>query len=439
MNKFLELFQTQLSNGIVNSSIPDTMNDILKKPINEIIFNFPVRLSNNDIQILKGYRIQHNNILGPYKGGIRFHEDVHLDEVKALASLMSIKCSLQDLPFGGAKGGIKFNPRLYNDKDIELITRGYTRAINNFIGHDIDIPAPDVGTNSQTMDWIMDEYNIINNSNHIKSIITGKSPECGGSLGRKQATGRGIGILVENIMNKYYKDKNIFSVKLEGFGNVGYHLTEYLNIINKESSKGNSIFYINYICDHTGCYKIIYSDNTNKSYYNELIEYLLTYQYVNKSLDHIENSGFTIPIQKISREEYIRSQSNIFIPAALELTIKEEEANNIQCDIIFEGSNGPVSHEAEEILRNKNIPIIPDIMCNSGGVVVSYYEWLQNNHGTVWTEKEVFDKLDKQMIECFEKIYNMSYDLFNLRNNCYKYSIEKIYNVYKSRKSNLFS
>lgn len=436
MNKFLELFQTQLNNGLLQSNMPDVMKDILNKPINEIIFNFPVKLSDNSIKMFKGYRIQHNNILGPYKGGLRYHEDVHLDEVKALASLMSIKCALQDLPFGGAKGGIKFNSRIYCQKDLELITREYTRSINKFIGLNIDIPAPDVGTNSQTMDWIMDEYNIINNSNHIKSIITGKSPECGGSLGRKQATGRGIGILIEHIMGKFFTE-SVYSLKLEGFGNVGSHVLEYVNIINKKTDTSLK-FRIDYICDHTGCYKICYGGNNTNTDNIELIDYLLTYQYVNNSLSCIEQSEFSLPIQKISRDEYIQGKTNIFVPAALELSIQEKEANELQCDIIFEGSNGPISDKAEEILKQKKIPIIPDIMCNSGGVVVSYFEWLQNRSNEVWLLNTVYHKLDKQMINCFEKIYNMDNDLLNLRNHCYKYSIEKIYNVYKSRKTNLF-
>tara|TARA_B100002051_G_C16740297_1_gene643827 strand:- start:1917 stop:3230 length:1314 start_codon:yes stop_codon:yes gene_type:complete len=437
MNKFLELFQQQIKNGLLDSKIPKTMEQILYKPMNEIIFNFPVKLSNDNIEMFKGYRIQHNNILGPFKGGIRYHKDVHLDEVKALASLMSIKCSLQDLPFGGAKGGIKFNPRLYIDKDIELITRAYTKAINNFIGVDYDIPAPDVGTNSQTMDWMMDEYNSINNSNHDKSVITGKSPECGGSLGRKQATGRGIGILVEYVMSKYFED-NLFSVKLEGFGNVGYHLAEYLETITKDSTK-NIHFYIICISDHTGCYKICYPEECTILHYIEALEYLLTYQKIHGTLEYIEDAPFTFPIKKISREEYIQQKSNIFIPAALELSIQKKEAIEIDCDIIFEGSNGPISYEAEEILLEKNIPIIPDIMCNSGGVVVSYYEWNQNKNNNIWSEKEVLEKLDKQMIDCFNKIYKISNNLFNLRSDSYKYSIEKIYNVYKKRKSYLFN
>ena len=419
-NKFLNLVQKQLSNGFNNSSISLNMKKILNHPKNEIIFNFPVKLSNNTLQIFKGYRIQHNDILGPFKGGIRFHEDVHLDEVKALASLMSIKCALQDLPFGGAKGGIKLNPKDYSEKDLELITRGYTRAINNYIGHDYDIPAPDVGTNSQIMDWIMDEYNLINND-HIKSVITGKSPECGGSLGRKEATGRGIGVLVNEITNDFSKENH--TIKLEGFGNVGYHLVEYLSELNHMK---NNKFILNTISDHTGCYHIE----------EEINDYLLNYQNKNGSLENIEQSNDKI--HKISKEDYLKIQSDLFIPAALELSVKEEEAKILNCNIIIEGSNGPVSDKAEDILTLRSIPVIPDILCNSGGVVVSYYEWVQNKSNEYWTKEKVFEKLDDKMIQCYHKIKNQCNNDSDWRLECYKYSIEKLYKVYSVRKSYLF-
>ena len=427
-NKFLNLVQKQLSNGFNNSSISLNMKQILNHPKNEIIFNFPVKLSNNNLQIFKGYRIQHNDILGPFKGGIRFHEDVHLDEVKALASLMSIKCALQDIPFGGAKGGIKMNPKKYSKKDLELITRGYTRAINNYIGPEYDIPAPDVGTNSQIMDWIMDEYNLINND-HVKSVITGKSPICGGSLGRKQATGRGIGVIVNEITSDLKKNH---SIKLEGFGNVGYHFVEYLNELNRKSEK---TFLINTISDHTGCYHIDYDTNDKKKMIG-LIELILNYQNMNQSLKDIENYNFQI--KKIPKNDYLQIHSDLFIPAALELSIEEEEAKILNCNIIIEGSNGPISDKAEDILTLRSIPVIPDILCNSGGVVVSYFEWVQNRTNEYWTEEKVFDKLDHKMIECYQKIKKRCKNNTDWRIECYKYSIEKLYEVYSLRKSYFF-
>jgi len=436
-NKFLNLVQKQLSNGFNNSLIPLNMKKILNQPKNEIIFNFPVKLSNNELNIFKGYRIQHNDILGPFKGGIRFHQDVHLDEVKALASLMSIKCALQDIPFGGAKGGIKINPKKYSHKDLELITRGYTRAINNYIGPDYDIPAPDVGTNSQIMDWIMDEYNIINND-HIKGVITGKSPICGGSLGRKEATGRGIGVIINEIIKE--KDKKNHTIKLEGFGNVGYHLIEYLNNLNKNTE---NLFILNTISDHTGCYQINHNNNNEVPFIskkNNIIDFtnsLLNYQLKNNSLQDIENMNFNI--QKIEKNNYLEIHSDIFIPAALELSIQEDEAKILNCNYIVEGSNGPISDKAENILILKNISIIPDILCNSGGVVVSYFEWVQNRTNEYWSQEKVFEKLDQKMIYCYHKIKKKCINNADWRIECYKYSIEKLYNVYSLRKSHLFN
>ena len=435
-NTFLNLVQRQLNNCFSHSNIPNTMQKILLQPTNEIIFNFPVKLNDGSIEMFKGYRIQHNNILGPYKGGIRFHQDVHLDEVKALASLMSIKCALQDIPFGGAKGGIELNPRDYPLIDVENITRGYTNAINNYIGPEYDIPAPDVGTNSQIMDWMMDEYNIINNNTHIKHIITGKSPHCGGSLGRTEATGRGLGVLIHYMIQENYpfnllgKTNDQCIIKLEGFGNVGYHLSEYLNQHNNETKT-----VIQYINDHTGYYKIDYTQHNS----TDLLHEILYFQQKYSSLQNIEDKICQCSIQKITKADFLQAPCNIFVPAALELTIQEEEAQLLNCDLIVEGSNGPISDGAEKILKDRGIPVIPDILCNSGGVVVSYYEWIQNISNESWTKEKVFDKLDTRMIDCFIKIKDLdNNNLYNWRNLCYQYSIENIYNVYSSRKSYLF-
>ena len=426
MNSFLKQFEKQLYNGFSKSNIPNEMREILLHPKNEIIFNFPVRLSNNEFKVFKGYRIQHNNILGPYKGGLRFHKNVDLNEVKALASLMSIKCALQDIPFGGAKGGIQINPNDYSNIDLEIITRGYTRAINKYIGPHYDIPAPDVGTNSQIMDWIMDEYNQINNV-ESKAIITGKSVECGGSLGRKEATGRGIGVIMNEII-----DKNENLIKLEGFGNVGYHLVEYLNDLNENTDK---IFSINTISDHTGHYKIDYNFNDKTKVIN-FTKFLLQYQEKNKSLKDIEKYSFNLI--KIDKDEYLKTYSDIFVPAALELSILEDEAKILNCNKIIEGSNGPISYDAELILKSRDIEVIPDILCNSGGVVVSYFEWVQNNTNEIWTKEIVNEKLDNKMKECYYKIKEKLKDN-NWRDECYNYSIEKMYKVYFSRSSYLFN
>ena len=450
-NNFFNLVQRQIKNGFNQSHISNTMKHILLQPTNEIIFNFPVKLKDDTIQTFKGYRIQHNNILGPYKGGIRYHQDVHLDEVKALASLMSIKCALQDIPFGGAKGGIQFNPRNYCITDIERITRGYTQAINNYIGPDYDIPAPDVGTNSQIMDWIMDEYNVINNNTHIKHIITGKSPQCGGSLGRREATGRGLGVIIDYMMKNNYpyeltnEDNKLYSLKLEGLGNVGYYLSDYLNRLNQQHNdfcptqipvrrQENPSYSIKYLSDHTGYYKIN-CDNFDRI---SSLNHILDYQKNHRCLQGLEKDK-SYNITKITKTDFLQGYCHVFVPAALELTIQEPEAQLLNCKLIVEGSNGPVSNEAEQILMERNIPIIPDILCNSGGVIVSYFEWIQNISNELWTEEKVLTKLDEKMIECFDKIKSAEdHDIYQWRNQCYQYAIEKIFDVYSSRKSYLF-
>ena len=263
------------------------------------------------------------------------------------------------------------------------------------------------------MDWIMDEYNIINNNTHIKHIITGKSPHCGGSLGRTEATGRGLGVLIHYMIQENYPFNLIGSddqciLKLEGLGNVGYHLSEYLNQCNRV----RNTYLIKYINDHTGYYKIDYNQSNTIDSLNEILNFQKKY----RSLQNIENENLQCLVQKITKEEYLQAPCNIFVPAALELTIQEDEAHLLNCDLVVEGSNGPISDSAEKILKDRKIPIIPDILCNSGGVVVSYYEWVQNISNESWTKEKVFDKLDNQMIHCFTKIKDLdTYDLYNWR------------------------
>ena len=252
-------------------------------------------------------------------------------------------------------------------------------------------------------------------------------------MGRTEATGRGVGVIINYMIQENYPFNLVGAddmciIKLEGLGNVGYYLSDYLNQQNKEKNT----YLIQYISDHTGYYKINYDSNTIK-----LLNEILSYQ---KKYQSLQNIDYEDSITKITKDEYLQAPCNIFIPAALELTIQEKEAELLNCDLIVEGSNGPISDKAEQILRKRKIPIIPDILCNSGGVIVSYYEWIQNISNESWTKEKVFDKLDTQMIDCFIKIKNLEdYDLYRWRNLCYQYSVENIYKVYSSRKSYLFS
>ncbi len=353
--------------------------EFMKHPQNEIIVNFPVKLADGQIKMFKGYRIQHNNFLGPYKGGLRFHPAVYLNECKALAFWMTIKCALQNLPFGGAKGGIKFSPADYDMTDLKKITIGFTRAIGQFIGPHTDIPAPDIGSNSQIMDWMESAYRITNP--HSVGTCTGKSLNLGGSAGRSTATGLGVSICIARWFYHKQLDPENQTYIIQGFGNVGSNTAYFLNQAKM-------------ICvgvgDHTG-------------YWAEPagidIGALIKYVGSNRCVDRFFSTD------KITKEEFFKIKCDVVIPAALELEIDESVAQNLDCKLIMEAANGPTDTEADDILKERQIELIPDILANSGGVVVSYYEWLQNKRSESWTLSKVNSKLEKRMIETFDQVY----------------------------------
>ena len=378
-------FITQLTNQqlecvLEKFDFEDKFINYIKFPKNEIIVNFPVELENGKCQIFKGYRIQHNNLLGPYKGGLRYHQDVYLNECKALAFWMMIKCALQGLPLGGGKGGIKFNPREYSNTDLNKISRAFTKALYKYIGPTKDIPAPDVGTNSQIMDWMTAEYQNINKT-HIYSCFTGKSLNFNGSLGRTEATGRGVFISIREWFKNKGVDPNGKTYILQGFGNVGSHLALLLSKIGMKCIG---------IGDHSG-----YWENNDGIDINSLNKYVK----VQKQIKGFENIG-----NLISVSEFFKLKCNIIVPAALELQINGEIAKNINCDLIVEGANGPTDHIADVILESKNIDVLPDIFANSGGVMVSYFEWIQNKQDNYWTLDEINKKLEERMIHTFNKL-----------------------------------
>ncbi len=386
---------------------------ILSQPKNEIITNFPVKMDDGSTRLFKGYRVQHNNILGPYKGGLRFHEEASLDEVKALASWMTYKCALAEIPFGGAKGGIKFNPRLHSQAELQRITRRFTHALGANIGPEWDIPAPDVGTNAQTMVWLMDTYmNVVgmNDKNAVKHVVTGKTVASGGSLGRESATGQGVvHCITEWARDQRFRlDGCTFSV--QGFGNVGSHTARIL------SKLGASLVavgdYRGYITNPEGI-------NTHK-----LVE-------------HVQKTGSVAEYRgakSISREEFFHVESDVFVPAALELEIGLEEAKALRCKLVVEGANGPTLPEAEEVLLERGIHVIPDIMANSGGVVVSYYEWLQNKRSEQWEADEVEGRLEKRMKRTYEQVKTFAENRnVDWRVASYGLALERIARVYEER------
>lgn len=411
-NLFL-LSERQLERAFSAMSIDDSLKTILKQPKNEIILHFPVKLTDGKIHLFKGYRVQHNNVLGPFKGGIRYHQNVHLDECKALSAWMTWKCALQNLPFGGGKGGIKFDPTLHNAEDLERITRRFTHALGNNIGPEWDVPAPDVGTHAQIMDWMMDTYsNIVSMSDKqaVKRVVTGKSIVCGGSAGREEATGRGI----VHCITQWALENNFLlpgaTLAVQGFGNVGSNTAQIL------SRMGVSLIAVG---DHTGYFRHPEGFNPYK---------LSGYVRSNRSLAGYPGG------EAISREEFFATKCDIFVPAALELQVCKAEANIMNCKIVVEGANGPTDLEGEEILTRRSIPVIPDILANSGGVVVSYFEWLQNKRSETWDIEDVRAKLEARMNNTYHLVSEKARQLqVNMRTASYVIALERLQAVYTRR------
>jgi glutamate dehydrogenase (NAD(P)+) len=404
-----QIVDKQFKQALELTPISNETRVILSQPMNEIIVNFPVTLSDSTTKLFKGYRVQHNNILGPFKGGLRFHEDVYLDECKALAFWMVLKCSLQGIPFGGGKGGIKFNPNDYNREDLKNISKEFSKALARYIGPDIDIPAPDMGTNDQTMDWMLDAYNSINVTREF-SVFTGKSVLCGGNNVRNGATGEGVYQCILRWSELAKQDLNGKTYILQGFGNVGSHTAKYLH------KCGMILIGIG---DHTGYRKCEEGFNVFR---------LIQHNTEHKSLEAY-NTG-----EKISKEEFFSIECDIVIPAAMELQIDANIASLLKCKLIVEAANGPTDFEADQILETRGIDIIPDILANSGGVIVSYMEWLQNRQHTVFEDNIVHEYLTTKIRNSFDKVWEISNRLkITKRMAAYYIALTNIDTVYHRR------
>jgi glutamate dehydrogenase (NAD(P)+) len=350
-------------------NLPEEIRDRTKYPRRCIAVSLPVKRDNGAVTVFEGYRVQHNLSTGPSKGGIRYHENVTLGEVAALAMWMSWKCSLVGLPYGGAKGGIIVNPRELSPGELEHLSRRYMQELIGFVGPQQDIPAPDVGTNEQIMAWMMDTYS--NHVGHIcPGVVTGKPIALGGSQGRREATGAGVAYLVDKYLVDMKIPINGVSVAIQGFGNVGSETALAL------SSMGAKIVAIS---DYTG------------AIYNAAgidIKKALTYLQSERILKDFGGG------EAISNEQLLETECTVLIPAALERVITKENAPKLKCRLLAEGANGPTTNEADRVLeRRGDIEVIPDVLCNSGGVIVSYFEWLQNLQSFYWTRDEVIEKL----------------------------------------------
>ncbi len=381
--RFFKAHLTQLQEALEYVELENHVRLILSEPKNEVIVNFPVMMDDGSYELFTGYRIQHNNVMGPYKGGMRYHHDVTLDEVKALAALMTYKCALLEVPFGGAKGGIRINPHDYSKTEQERLTRRFTHDLGNNIGPEYDIPAPDMGTNSQTMVWMMDTYMNMHGAvdkNANRRIVTGKSLTSGGSRGRAKATGQGVVYCIQEWANENGLRLDGARFILQGYGNVGSHCAQILNRLGAELVA---------VQDHTG------------SVYNpEGI-------YPRKLSQWVERTGGVAGYdgaKAIDNDEFWGVESEICVPAALELQIDAEVAKKLKCKVVAEGANGPTTLEGDKVLREREIDVIPDVLANAGGVVVSYFEWVQNKRSESWQLQEVDSRLHFMMKRAYHEV-----------------------------------
>lgn len=407
--------QNQLQKAAHLGNLDPKFVQILSYPKHEIIVNFPVTLENGKQEILKGYRIQHSNLLGPYKGGLRFHTDVYLDECKALAFWMTIKCALLQLPLGGAKGGLKINPYQYSDADLKKISKGFSKALHKYIGPKRDIPAPDMGSNSKVMDWMTAAYQEIHKS-HDKATYTGKSLNYCGSKGREEATGRGIMICIREWFKRKGLTTDDATYSVQGFGNVGSNAAR---LLNKE---------LNMKCVSVGDHTAYIVDTTGNGLN---IKSMLQYTKQNRVLKgYVETTDNTC--KEISREEFFGMNVDVLVPAAMEMQICADNAKTLNCKLVVEGANGPTNLEADDILRDKGIDVIPDVLANAGGVVVSYCEWLQNLKHESWDIEQVNHILEEKMCEAFNNVYTKSNsEGFDKRMASYIIAMRNLEYVYK--------
>lgn len=385
MTENLNLFtstQDVIQDALNKLGYDEAMFELLKEPMRMMEVRIPIRMDDGKVKVFTGYRAQHNDAVGPTKGGIRFHPDVTIDEVKALSIWMTLKAGIVDLPYGGGKGGIICDPRQMSMGELERLSRGYVRALSQIMGPTKDIPAPDVFTNSQIMAWMMDEYSHIDEFNS-PGFITGKPIVLGGSQGRDRATALGVTYIIEEAAKKRNIDLKGARIVIQGFGNAGSFLSKFLH------DAGAKIIGI------SDAYGALHDPNGLD------IDYLL---------DRRDSFGTVTTLfeNTISNKELLELECDILVPAAIENQITADNAHNIKANIVVEAANGPTTAEATKILFERGILLVPDVLASAGGVTVSYFEWVQNNQGYYWSEEEVNTKMYKKMTEAFENIYTVA-------------------------------
>ncbi|WP_449353890.1 Glu/Leu/Phe/Val family dehydrogenase [Virgibacillus natechei] len=380
--EILSSTRTVVKTALEKLGYPDEVFELLKDPIRMMTVRIPVRMDDGSIKVFTGYRAQHNDAVGPTKGGVRFHPDVTETEVKALSIWMSLKAGIVDLPYGGGKGGIICDPREMSFRELEGLSRGYVRAISQIVGPNKDIPAPDVFTNSQIMAWMMDEYSRIDEFNS-PGFITGKPIALGGSHGRESATAKGVTICINEAAKKRGLDVKGARIVVQGFGNAGSFLAKFMH------DAGAKVVGI------SDAYGGLHDPDGLD------IDYLLDRRDSFGTVTKLFNSTIT-------NKEVLELDCDILVPAAVENQITEENAHNIKADIVVEAANGPTTMGGTKILSDRGILLVPDVMASAGGVTVSYFEWVQNNQGYYWTEEVIEEKLHEIMIKSFNQIFNTS-------------------------------
>jgi glutamate dehydrogenase (NAD(P)+) len=384
--------------------------EILRKPDRIIEVSLPVLLDNGKIKVFTGYRVQYNNIRGPYKGGIRFHPQVNLDEVKSLAFWMTIKCAVADIPYGGGKGGVAVDVKTLSVRELEKLARAYARGFADFIGPNIDVPAPDVYTTPQIMAWIMDEYSHMK-SEYTPGVVTGKPLEVGGSVGRDNSTSLGGFFIFEQVLKKLKLAKNQASLAVQGFGNVGMNFA---------------------MIAYAAGYKVMAVSDSRGGIYNK------NGLNIKDVLAHKQATGSVVNFQaadNISNEKLLELPVEVIVPSALENVITEKNAGRIKAKIVFEMANGPTAPEAEPKLNKKGILVVPDVLANSGGVIGSYFEWLQNLSNQYWDEAKFEVSLRKQINQAFEKVWQTMSQQGNnrMRDAAYLVAVERLVKALRLR------
>jgi glutamate dehydrogenase (NAD(P)+) len=382
--------------------LKESMRRVLAVPKREVQVEVPIELDNGEIATFIGYRVQHDNARGPMKGGLRFHHLVDLDEIRSLAALMTLKTAVVDVPFGGAKGGIAVNRRSLSRRELERLTRKFIDGIHDVIGPDVDIPAPDMGTDSEVMAWIMNQYSKYHGFN--PGVVTGKPAELYGIPGREEATGRGVGILTFKTLSRLHRKPQETRVAIQGFGNVGSHTAKFLS--------------------ETECKVVAISDVSGGYYHKEGIDILAAIRHVNQNDQSLE--GFP-KAEKISNDELLALDVEILIPAALGGVITKDNVDKVKAQIVIEAANEPVRPEADEVLTSRGTVVLPDILANAGGVTVSYFEWAQNRQFYHWNLDRVRQELDHVLTRAFDTVWDLSLERkVSLRTAAYMVGTQRV-------------